>query len=57
MIDTAINYRHMKSERVVGAALHYLLKDSPRLYQRDQLLVCSKSGFIPIDQDNSLTGE
>ena len=24
VIDTAINYRYMKSERVVGAALKYL---------------------------------
>ena len=27
VIDTAINYRYMKSERVVGAALKHLIND------------------------------
>jgi len=27
IIDTAINYRYMKSERTIGAALRYLIKN------------------------------
>jgi len=27
-IDTAINYRYMKAERTIGAALRYLLANS-----------------------------
>lgn len=27
VIDTAINYRYMKSERTVGAALKFLIKN------------------------------
>jgi aryl-alcohol dehydrogenase-like predicted oxidoreductase len=37
-IDTAINYRHQRSERAVGAALARL--------RRDELIVCTKAGFL-----------
>jgi aryl-alcohol dehydrogenase-like predicted oxidoreductase len=36
--DTAINYRHQRSERCVGAALKHL--------QRDEVMVCTKAGFL-----------
>ena len=36
--DTAINYRHQRSERCVGAALKQL--------QRDEIVVCTKAGFL-----------
>jgi aryl-alcohol dehydrogenase-like predicted oxidoreductase len=36
--DTAINYRHQRSERCVGAALKQL--------QRDEIVVCTKGGFL-----------
>lgn len=36
--DTAINYRHQRSERCVGAALEQL--------QRDEIVVCTKAGFV-----------
>jgi aryl-alcohol dehydrogenase-like predicted oxidoreductase len=36
--DTAINYRHQRSERCVGAALKQL--------QRDEIAVCTKAGFL-----------
>jgi aryl-alcohol dehydrogenase-like predicted oxidoreductase len=36
--DTAINYRHQRSERSIGAALKQL--------QRDEIVVCTKAGFL-----------
>src|SRR4051812_46793310 len=36
--DTAINYRHQRSERCIGAALRQL--------QRDEIVICTKAGFI-----------
>jgi aryl-alcohol dehydrogenase-like predicted oxidoreductase len=36
--DTAINYRHQRSERCVGAALREL--------RRDEIVVCTKAGFL-----------
>jgi len=45
VIDTAINYRFQKSERVVGAALRYLIE---RGYNREEFFICSKNGYIPV---------
>ena len=36
--DTAINYRHQRSERAMGAALEHL--------RRDEIVVCTKAGFL-----------
>ncbi|KAM3131576.1 hypothetical protein pb186bvf_016360 [Paramecium bursaria] len=49
VIDTAINYRYMKSERVIGAALRYLN------YPREQLFISSKNGYIPADGDRGIS--
>jgi aryl-alcohol dehydrogenase-like predicted oxidoreductase len=38
VIDTAINYRHQRSERAIGAVL--------RSSGRDGLVVCTKAGFL-----------
>ena len=38
LFDTAINYRHQRSERCIGAALRQL--------QRDEIVVCTKAGFL-----------
>ena len=38
LFDTAINYRNQRSERCVGAALRKL--------QRDEMVVCTKAGFL-----------
>lgn len=46
IIDTAINYRYQRSERAVGAALRALFEQG---YGRDEFLVCTKGGFIPLD--------
>lgn len=47
VVDTAINYRHQRSERAVGAALHALAAVG-RL-ARAEVLVATKGGFIPYD--------
>ena len=44
VIDTAINYRHQRSERSVGLALRSLCDSGAAA--RDELLVCTKAGFL-----------
>lgn len=48
VIDSAINYRFQRSERSVGAAVVELMK---RGYSREELLVCTKGGFLTPDGD------
>jgi aryl-alcohol dehydrogenase-like predicted oxidoreductase len=48
VIDTAINYRFQRSERSVGAALAELAR---RGYGREELLICTKGGFLTPDGD------
>lgn len=47
VLDTAINYRHQRSERNIGAALAQLTKS--REIQRDEVLVCTKAGYLSLD--------
>jgi aryl-alcohol dehydrogenase-like predicted oxidoreductase len=47
LLDTAINYRHQQSERNIGAALSQLI--SAGQLQRDEVLICTKAGFLPLD--------
>ncbi len=49
VLDTAINYRHQRSERNLGAALQALFASGQA--SRDELLVCTKAGYLPFDQD------
>lgn len=49
VIDTAINYRYMKSERTVGAAIKHLTQELG--YGRDELILCSKGGYVSEDAD------
>jgi aryl-alcohol dehydrogenase-like predicted oxidoreductase len=49
VIDTAINYRAMKSERSIGRALLHLVKEG--IISRDQILVSTKNGYITNDGD------
>ena len=49
VIDTAINYRGMKSERCVGSALRRILQSGT--IARDSLFISTKAGFIPGDSD------
>jgi len=46
VIDSAINYRLQRSERSIGTALKEL---SSRGYNRDEIIVATKGGFIPYD--------
>ena len=49
VIDTAINYRAMKSERSIGRGLSRLIRDS--IISRDQVFICTKNGYITNDGD------
>lgn len=44
VVDTAINYRHQRSERVVGRAVEAADVD------RSSLFVSTKGGFVPFDE-------
>jgi aryl-alcohol dehydrogenase-like predicted oxidoreductase len=48
VVDTAINYRFQRSERAVGAALKQLFVKG---YSRDEIVVCTKAGFLTPDGD------
>jgi len=47
VIDSAINYRHQRSERAIAQALAALI--SSREIQRDELVLASKGGFLTFD--------
>ena len=46
VIDSAINYRLQRSERAIGTALKEL---TTKGYNRDEIVVATKGGFIPYD--------
>src|SRR5262245_21186496 len=48
IVDTAIHYRHQRSERAVGRALEALFKDGK--VQRSEVVVSTKGGTIPFDR-------
>jgi aryl-alcohol dehydrogenase-like predicted oxidoreductase len=43
-LDSAINYRHQRSERSIGAALSRLFESGE--FQRDEIVICTKAGFL-----------
>ncbi|WP_424000048.1 aldo/keto reductase [Haloarcula salina] len=45
VVDTAINYRHQRSERAVGEAIEDADVD------REAVAVATKGGFVPFDED------
>ena len=47
VIDSAINYRCQRSERSIGAALKKL---AARGYERDEVVIATKGGFLPFDE-------
>ncbi len=47
VVDTAINYRHQRSERNVGMALAELTASGQ--LSRDEVLVCTKAGYLSFD--------
>lgn len=49
VVDSAINYRHQRSERSFGRALRRLIQENK--IKREEIILCTKGGFIPFDQD------
>jgi aryl-alcohol dehydrogenase-like predicted oxidoreductase len=47
LIDTAINYRCQRSERSIGAGVQQLIASGDAA--RDELVICTKGGYIPLD--------
>jgi aryl-alcohol dehydrogenase-like predicted oxidoreductase len=47
VLDTAVNYRHQRSERAIRTALATAIGRG--LVQRDEVVVATKGGFIPFD--------
>jgi aryl-alcohol dehydrogenase-like predicted oxidoreductase len=47
LIDSAINYRHQRSERAIAQALATLISSGE--VQRDEVVVASKGGFLSFD--------
>ena len=46
VVDSAINYRFQRSERAIGEALRELFHKG---YGRDEVMVCTKAGFLTPD--------
>ncbi len=48
MLDTAINYRCQRSERVLGRAVRAALAGG--VVARDEIVICTKGGYIPLEE-------
>lgn len=55
ILDTAINYRCQRSERVIGRALRAAI--SKGRVRRDEVVVCTKGGYVPLDLSPPSTRE
>ena len=55
VLDTAINYRLMQSERDVGKALHELFTQGH--VARDEVIVCSKGGYVAYDGQSDFAAQ
>lgn len=49
VIDSAVNYRHQRSERSIGAALAASIAGG--IIQRDEVLIATKGGFLSFDSE------
>lgn len=47
VVDTAINYRCQRSERVIGRVLQALIGEGA--LRRDEIVLCTKAGYVPLD--------
>jgi aryl-alcohol dehydrogenase-like predicted oxidoreductase len=54
-IDTAINYRCQRSERVIGRTLQDMIESGA--IRRDEVLLCTKAGYVPLDGSPPATRE
>lgn len=52
-IDTAPNYRYMQSERTMGRILTTMCRKYQ--YDRSELFISTKGGFIPEDGKNMIS--
>ena len=55
LFDTAINYRCQRSERALGRAITNAIHDG--MATRDEVVVCTKGGYIPLDGSAPATRE
>jgi aryl-alcohol dehydrogenase-like predicted oxidoreductase len=55
LLDTAINYRGQRAERVVGAALREAI--ATKHVHRDEVVVCTKGGYLALDAELPQTRE
>jgi len=49
VVDTSVNYRFQRSERAIGSWLKQALAAGQ--LERDELLICTKGGFVPYDTE------
>lgn len=47
VVDTAINYRCQRSERMIGKVLQELVGGG--VIRRDEVVLCTKAGYVPLD--------
>lgn len=47
VLDTAVNYRHQRSERAIGSALPELIRSGK--LRRDEIFLATKGGFLSFD--------
>src|SRR6266566_5516886 len=55
LLDTAINYRCQRSERAIGEAVRVLISKGD--IKREEVVVCTKGGYIPLDRTPPATKE
>lgn len=55
LIDTAINYRGMRSEVIVGKAIKELIENHK--LKRSEIVIATKGGFLPADYRDTEMGE
>jgi aryl-alcohol dehydrogenase-like predicted oxidoreductase len=53
LIDTAVNYRGQRSERVIGAVLQQAIGSGE--VRREEIVLCSKGGYIPLEPNPPAT--
>ncbi|HXJ96940.1 MAG TPA: aldo/keto reductase [Terriglobia bacterium] len=55
VIDTAVNYRHQRSERAIGQTLAVLIQEGK--LRRDEIFVATKGGFLSFDGEEPADAE
>lgn len=55
MFDTCSQFRYSKGERVINAALKYLIKEKG--YSREEFFIGTKLGYLSDDMDLNIKGD